>query len=185
MRLIGIHGKARAGKDTVAEFLREHAFVRNAFADPIRYAVAEMFELTLAQILGHQKEEVIDWLGRSPRYLMQTLGTEWGRNLVHRDVWLLIAKQAWKTIPPTYKGMVIPDVRFENEAAWIREEGELWIIERPGVAAVESHISEAGITPKPGDKLIINDGSFEDLEAQVIHHLEGGSNNEEKEVGKN
>jgi hypothetical protein len=44
LKLIGVHGKARSGKDTVARILGdEHGFVRTAFADPLKAASAVLF----------------------------------------------------------------------------------------------------------------------------------------------
>jgi len=174
MKLLGIHGKARAGKDTIASYLTNNRdFERYAFADPIRDAVSTMFDLSEEQIHGNQKEKVIDWVGKSPRQLMQTLGTEWGRDLVHPDLWLKLAQRHWEnlteycidTFGEIPEGLVIPDVRFENEAKWIRENGMLIHVVRPDNWEVASHISEAGIEfdPKKGDGHILNSGTLEEL----------------------
>jgi len=114
-----------------------------------------------------RKEQVIPALGVSPRRLMQTLGTEWGRQLINPDLWLILAKQLLLNYGP---GMVIADVRFENEAAWVREQGGRVIhIERPDNVTVEAHASEAGIEFKgeEGDIKIVNGGSLEDLQQTI------------------
>ena len=98
---------------------------------------------------------------------MQTLGTEWGRELINPELWLILAKQRLLNFGP---GMVIADVRFENEAEWVRSQGGRVIhIERPSAVAVEVHASEAGIKFKgeEGDFKIINGGSLEDLQQTI------------------
>ena len=111
------------------------------------------------------KEQVIPALGVSPRRLMQTLGTDWGRELIHPDIWLTMALQRLVHVGP---GMVIADVRFENEAAWVRKYGgRILHVHRPDAAAVETHASEYGIQQLPEDLVIMNAGSLEDLHAKV------------------
>ena len=72
-QLIGIAGRARSGKDTSANFLAQIlGWDTYAFADPIKD--------TLTSVFGHlfrsgDREAPIEWLGKSPRQLMQTWGT--------------------------------------------------------------------------------------------------------------
>lgn len=91
--LIGLAGLKGAGKDTAAEWLCFHGFFeRIALADPIKDGLAAMLGLNAYTFSEPAlKETVIDWLGCTPRHLMQTLGTEWGQRYVARDVWTRIA----------------------------------------------------------------------------------------------
>jgi len=92
--LFGLAGIARSGKDTAAQHLvTQHGFHSYAFADPLRDGLMHILNLSPCDFEGEQKEQVLPWLGRSPRYLMQTLGTEWGRDTVHPELWLLLAAQ--------------------------------------------------------------------------------------------
>lgn len=165
-KLIGLSGRARSGKDTVAAMLRGAFPVQTvAFADPIRDALRTMFGFTDEHFFGKLKEVEIDWLGKSPRQLMQTLGTEWGRGLVREDLWLLLAQRRVEEIMGNNFHAVVTDVRFENEAAQIRSMGgEVWHIVRDGAGAVNAHTSEAGISFHPNkDVLIDNNGTLDDL----------------------
>ena len=167
--VIGIAGRARVGKDTVAETLLRigAARYRYGFADPIRKMLKVGFGVCMDDPAWQAvKEQPIEWLGRSPRELMQTLGTEWGREMVHRDVWLRLADRA---LLGAGDGMVISDVRFENEATWVREAAGLVIhVVRPSAEAVAPHASEAGILFHPDvDVLIFNTGSIDELR----HHV--------------
>lgn len=166
--VIGLHGRARSGKDTVANFiLAQRGGYIYSFADPIRAMLVPLGIDMRDPYWQERKEEVIPAIGASPRRMMQTLGTEWGRQLINPDIWLILAKQLLLNYGP---GMVIADVRFENEATWVREQGGRVVhIERPDNVAVEAHVSEAGIVFKgeEGDIKIVNGGSLEDLQQTI------------------
>jgi Deoxynucleotide monophosphate kinase len=176
--LIGLAGRAGSGKTTVANYLSgRHGFLAYAFASPIKQALSAMCRLTDEQLEGEAKEETIDWLGRSPRFLMQTLGTEWGRALVHRDIWLLLAERHLAGARERWAGyrrgkpfsMVLSDVRFENEAAWIRERGGIVAHVVRDSGRRSGHASEAGVELIDGDWRIDNSGSLPQLYELVDH----------------
>jgi hypothetical protein len=166
--LIGLAGRARVGKDTVASYLAAHlTLISYAFADPLKQALAGLFSLTAAQLEGAEKELPLEWLGKSPRELMQLLGTEWGRDLVHPQLWLLLAErnlQAMAELNQDMQGVVIRDVRFDNEADWVRSKGGVIVhITRPDASVVADHVSESGVTVWPLDHVVVNDGPIEHL----------------------
>lgn len=169
MRLIGITGRAGAGKDTVGEILCDWSgFTRIAFADPIKRMVEQ---LGINPHNRDTKEQPVDWLGRSPRYIMQTLGTEWGRGMIHPDIWLRVVERA---IQNSTQDIVITDVRFDNEAQLIHKHGgRVWCISRPDIAAVNAHASESGVSEDLIDKHIVNDSSIGVLASVVRHELRG------------
>mgnify|MGYP001586797624 CR=1 FL=1 len=161
MTLIGIAGKAGSGKDTVAGYLcNAYGFVRYGLADPIKQML-EVLGVTPECWQPEHKEQPIGPFGKSPRRMAQTLGTEWGRHLIHPDIWLLMAD---RFIDSAQHSVVISDVRFENEAAWIRARGgQVWHLQRPSATAVEAHTSEVGVSFRAGDGVLINDGSLSSL----------------------
>lgn len=121
------------------------------------------------------------WLGShypnrlSPRVVLQTLGTEWGREKVHPDIWVnyAIARAEQKLFTDRVVGVVISDVRLENELKAIKNaRGKLLRIRREDTdhlsesAGVQSHMSEVEQGAMPDewfDFLINNDGTVEDL----------------------
>lgn len=147
--IIGLAGRAGVGKDTAAAWLfGRHGFERYAFADPLRSMLGQL--LADAGVdpgylyESAAKELVIPELGVSARQLMQTLGTEWGRSL-RPDFWLRMAELALG-LPdaPVHDRIVISDVRFPDEAAWIKARGGFVLrIERPTAPGVRAHVSEA------------------------------------------
>jgi len=187
MKLIGLSGQARSGKDTVgANLIKQYNYHRYAFADPLKKAGSEMFGIPLDDFYADDKKEVDnEFWGISPRRIAQLLGTEGGRELFRQDIWVKRAEYEFvqhKAVVADIQldsfgkiageaGMVITDVRFPNEAAWIREMGGTVIdIVRPGAdgnVGVEAHASEAGYPDELKDYVIQNDGTLADLYLKV------------------
>ena len=174
MHLIGIAGRARVGKDTVAQRLvTTHSFHQYSFAAPIKVACKAIFGWGDRHVNGDLKEVVDPEYGVSPRQAMQTLGTEWGRNSINPELWLLRANFQYVRLgeldqPGRFKGMVVSDVRFNNEADWIRSKGGSVIhVTRPERTAVRDHSSESGVEAKDGDFAVVNSAGFAYLYKQV------------------
>jgi hypothetical protein len=177
-RLIGLYSPApQSGKTTIANQLTVQGFMKLSFAAPLRALVVE----TLCQ-LGHDRITAYDYVHRykeqqipgircSARHLMQTLGTEWGRQCVHPDVWVMIASKRIRDLHAAGYSVAIDDCRFPNEASMIRElGGELWHVERPNT----DHASEGALTdPELFTHRIVNDGTLQQLREQVAARLRG------------
>jgi len=168
VRLIGLAGPKRAGKDTVATMIQDvwSDWQRVAFAQPIKDMLRVGLDLTDRQLEGDLKEVMDFRYGKSPREMMETLGTEWGRDCVTRDLWFRIARN--KTAQ--YEGpTIITDVRFGNEAEWVRSEGVLIHLLGRGEAD-QSHESRLGVEIMQGDLLLHNYGTVEELRVK-LHKL--------------
>lgn len=173
-RLIGLTGPAGSGKDAAAAMI-PHA-VRCGFADPLYDGLAAILGVSSASLRDRgRKESPVPGIGASPRRLLQTLGTDWGRDLIAPDLWVRIARERWDRAWADGAGtIVVPDVRFTNEAEAIHAAGgEVWRICRPGVAPVEAHASEAGLPDGMIARVIVNGGALEDLRARVMEALGG------------
>ena len=163
--LIAITGLAGSGKSTIARVLTEHYYYQRVrFADPLKRMLSAL-GLSHAELDGDLKETPSELLlGATPRHAMQTLGTEWGRNLIGQDIWTT----TWKGIVRTevqrgYK-VVCDDLRFLNEAVAVRAlGGEIWSVRRPGVEMRFSHQSEAEMSRISFDKRFTNDAAIGDL----------------------
>lgn len=181
MKIIGIAGPARSGKDTLAKMLIQAAGegAHMSFAAPIREFIANLLQVPLERIIdGSYKETIIPELGVSPREMMQTLGTEWGRDRVHPELWIKVAN--WKLnalrssmFPP--KLVVFSDVRFENEATMIREAGGIVVhLRRDDVPAIRAHVSEGGVGCRATDWNIHNTAGLDELRSSALTLLELG-----------
>lgn len=145
-RLIALCGYKGVGKSTYAKFLAGENGVVLSFATPIKHM--------LKVLVGHEyvfgdKKNDMTHLGVTGRVLLQTLGTEWGRQTIDQDIWVRSMKHTLTdTMFTEYHPIVIDDLRFENEAKMVRElGGEVWEIDRKNFTpANDNHISEAGVT---------------------------------------
>lgn len=185
--IIALHGKAGCGKDTFADHLVEkYGFVKRGFADPLYEEVAHAFDVTVGWLRDRSRKELPQRElalalckdnefaelmlethaarfeeSRSPRWVLQHWGTEY-RRAQSLTYWVdqmgAFAKRA-------RVGVAIPDCRFENEAAWTKQnEGRVINIVRPGVADVAAHSSEARLPLRLIDWVIDNTGTIEDLQ---------------------
>lgn len=168
--IIGLCGKARVGKDEVGNFILAHqGGYRYSFADPLRAMLVPLGIDMSDPYWQARKEDPIPALGVSPRRMMQTLGTEWGRELVNPDFWLLMAKQRLLNNGP---GMVVTDVRFPNEADWVRKHGLLIHVLRPDAKEIEAHTSESGVEiNRDTDLQLFNTGTLDELQIAVRNML--------------
>lgn len=155
---IGITGLAQSGKDTLADMLAELLpdFVRASFASPIYDMVKAGFgiEFDSDKTLAYGQR-------KSFRYMLQTLGTEWGRKLISEDIWITALENTIGN-----KSCIISDIRFENEAKWVRAYGVLVHVRRidQDLITEADHVSEDGIAGDGEDVFINNKGSLGDLE---------------------
>ena len=115
---------------------------------------------------------MIPALGHSPRWVLQTLGTEWGRNALHRDVWVDAAIAKAKKLMAAGKSVVIDDMRFPNERAAVWRNGSVWmVLRRDARAPATAHPSEGLLTDSKFDHVIFNNGSKTDLYRYVEEGL--------------
>jgi len=170
--LIGISGKAGAGKDTLGKYLcDEYRCMHYYFAKPLKEGAKIMFGLSDEQI--ENKEKVIEPWGISPRKIYQLLGTEVGRG-IDVNIWVKNAEMFVKSVAG--HTVVITDVRFDNEAFWIRNRGGVVInIVRDQDDIVENrHSSEGGLKPDNIDLTIHNNGTIADMCNEVTYMIQKG-----------
>ena len=164
--VIGFAGKARSGKDTAGKYLvDEYQFLRYSFAQPLKDATKIMFHLTDKQI--ENKEKPAEPWGRSPRELYQKVGTDIARN-IDVNVWVKGADIFMHDNPG--RSIVITDVRFSNEAFWIRDQGGIVVYlqsETRGIYENGEHSSENGLSGEDVDIVIENDGTINALHEKL------------------
>jgi hypothetical protein len=183
MQLIGIAGAAGSGKDEIAGYLEtQHGFEVLSFAAPLKAGLLAMLG-AVGMTLDHfgargLREEPLPALGKSPRELIQTLGTEWGRGLVGADVWVRVAAARVARLREAgpVLALAFSDVRFPNEQRWIRDfGGQVWLVQRPRRAPVRPHVSEHSIDPHLVDRWILNDADVAQLHRRVDELLASGA----------
>lgn len=164
--LVGLTGNKGSGKSSVAALLHNFGYLPKvvAFAAPMK----EML-LTLGvpydNLYGSLKEEPLPQFGGvTGRYLMQTLGTEWGRNLICTDLWIRAFENTVKRELERGVLVVCDDVRFVEEYECIqRLGGKIVKIERPGLTNSDMHESENIPNDAWECETLVNDSTLTDL----------------------
>lgn len=182
MRLIGLSGYARTGKDTVGQVLATQGFERASFADTLRdflYAVNPTVMVPQGEgiySVPAMLQEVVEGMGwervkdeiPAVRPLLQRTGTEAGRALLGDNVWV---DATFRRLHST-GAYVFTDVRFPNEADAIRSRGgQVWRILRPEHGPVNDHPSEVALDGYDFDVTLVNNGTMELLRSNVIELL--------------
>jgi hypothetical protein len=175
MNVIALCGLAYAGKSTIADYLvRDLGYTRIKFADGLKNMLRSL-GLDEDEIEGHLKEKPCALLcGQTPRHAMVTLGTEWGRNLIHPDLWTTIWRERVAAITNSGGKVVVDDMRFPNEAAAAAGAGAFRMrVLRPAPKTSVAHESESYVAALPVDAEVMNDGDIGHLLAQVAKHVLG------------
>lgn len=171
--LIGLTAQARSGKDSAADILAaRQGLTRLSFAHPIRAFVASLIGLSVEEMEAVKEVPHPALGGKTPRQVMQSLGTDWGRDMVSRSLWIdACMVKVYRALSDNHS-VVITDVRFDDEAQAIKAAGGvIYAVHRPGNKGTTSgkgHVSEDGISDDLIDLTIRNSGSLGDLETQVI-----------------
>lgn len=176
MEIYGLSGFARAGKDTMADFLVEEAgFIKVAFADKLREMLYALNPIVSGEHWYVHFQDVIDefgWdgyketpFGPEMRRLLQRLGTEAGREVMWDTIWI---DAAFAGIDDD-ASVVVSDARFFNEFDAIRERGgRIFRIERKGVGPTNNHPSEMEAVDYPHfDHVFNNDGTVDEFKQQI------------------
>jgi hypothetical protein len=160
-KVIGLYSPIpRSGKSTVANYLcHHHGYVRVPFASTLKDMAAVLLRdlgvMDTDALLSDKKHlKVADLDGIDPalapalgftvRHLCQTLGTEWGRQCLHTDIWTTVWQAKTDRLVRAGVLVVVDDMRFPNEYEQIKAMGgETWRITRPSLVADESVVKHA------------------------------------------
>lgn len=175
--LIGIVGPKNSGKDTIADFLcLQYDFHKESFAAPLKEICKQMFLLDNGQLTDHELKETIDerW-GMRPREMFQKFGTDIIRTHFGADFW--IRHMEMRIILKPRNRVVVSDVRFENEANWVKRNGGILVRVRDTTSLsnnnLDQHSSETEQLGIQEDVLIENnkDAGVNDLYRKLIHQI--------------
>lgn len=162
MILIGIAGKKASGKDEVCNFIRARLpnTQRIAFADALKDEVCRAMLVTREYLDAHKSHF---------RLILQGWGTDYRRQMHGEDYWLRQWLKRVRQNESTESTIVVPDVRFTNEARFIHElNGLLFHVKRPSLNASDDHLSENDLDQfTEFDRYILNNGSLKQLQVEV------------------
>ena len=181
--IIGIHGLAGSGKDTVGTAIQANdpRMQKTSFAEPLKNMIAVMLDCEYHWVEGvtedsrYWRERELPEIGQTPRELMLSLGTEWGRDMVHADIWCILTRRIIEKRMKAGKACYIPDVRFDNEARMIKEMGGI-VIEVRRTDQKRPEPKEATLWDLLKKYAIINAGYFDAAEDAKLHRSEQGIN---------
>lgn len=180
--IIGLVGRARSGKDTVASILQElyssassassasappFAIVR--LSAPIKEAARALFQFTDNQIEGSEKELVDTRWNVTPRHVFQTI-TDITMAAMGTDFFTRVLYDRYD------RGLlgshiIIPDIRYEHDIREIQKrKGIVFKIERQELPVrydCENHLDN--FTSADGLIVISNDSDLETLRETVRH----------------
>lgn len=173
--LIGITGPKGAGKDTFAQPFVNFGAKNIKIADPLKemlrtlYRMAGIDAATVEEkIEGRLKEEPCPVLrGKTPRYAMQTLGTEW-RDMIGTDLWTRIWAHRVQQEITQGNDVVCTDIRFLHEAHHINHMDGLLVRIEGNADTADQHVSETEMSRIPVDRTFTNEGTRGDLHAKAI-----------------
>lgn len=174
-RIIGLAGKKGHGKDTAAKVFHQ-LFDNNtcilSFAHPLKVAVGSLFNLTEKMLEDRTFKEtpLKEWDNKTPRQLLQWMGTDVLRNQFDKDIFLKNMEQKINGHLDFYDNIIISDVRFDNEAQMIQHLGgcviQIDATERLGVGN-DTHPTENGISENLKDMVIYNNSNEEHLITEI------------------
>lgn len=178
--VILVGGRLTAGKDEFADRLvAEHGFVKLGMSDTLREATRRLTSVyvrvddnfvTVPELLESVGYVRAKELSPGYRVLLQELGTEVGRDLLGKNIWVEAAKsRILEALEQHPAGVVLTGARFPNELDIVQYFEEwrditatsVWV-DRPGLEAA-SHASEGSVSRNDFEYVLNNTGTLEDL----------------------
>jgi hypothetical protein len=185
--IIAISGKIGSGKSTVGDIFEKQGFQLDSFAKSVKDICSILFGYDRNKIDGSTPADRL-WREKvdknhtnlmekdfTPRDAMVLVGTEFGRNMIHPNIWI-------ETLFNRYDkntDLLITDLRFPNEYEEIKKRGGIVIrINRPNLTKLtnlnsvnndSNHISECALDNYNFDYVINNNTTLYDLEIKVLN----------------
>jgi len=205
--IIGVVGFLGSGKGTVGDVLiQNYGYYRLSFADAVKDSVSVIFGWPRHLLEGDTEESRVFreqpdpfWSERfeydvTPRYMMQLMGTEAGRDVFHKNIWIYTLENRMRN----FENVVVPDVRFPNEINFIRsKKGKIIRVKRgpepdwydlahaansdtflhapeayDDMTKTGIHYSEWAWVGQEFDYVINNDGSIDELKQKLNNIME-------------
>jgi len=181
MSLILLVGKKGSGKDTVADYMVNNGWVKVSFAGFLKQGLQVLFGLQDEQLWGDKKEVIDTKWEVSPRWLMQTIGTDILRDFMKNKLSYKVMinnkeynfsfhikrlHQEVEKLLKQNKNVVVADTRFQDEIKWGRLlGGKIIKITRKDIKSnkYSNHKSEEIESLENIDLVLNNDSSIESL----------------------
>lgn len=163
MTIIGVSGKKRSGKDSffnIVNDLYPNYYKNVKYADKLKEICSILTGYHLNYFYdGNLYDTKLELWGMTIRQFMQILGTEVFRDSFNQEVWVTALESNLKE----NENYIITDVRFLNEANWVKKNGILIRVNRPQSQNLDTHRSEVELDDFDDfDYIIENDGTYEE-----------------------
>ena len=162
--IIGLLGRSRRGKDTIADYIiNKYPVYKNIkLARPIKDAAKSLYNFTDEQLEGKQKEIIDKRWNISPRDAMVFITTSF-MNKMGSD---FFSRRLFDNLLPTDK-VIISDVRYENDIIEIKQRNGIIIKVLRDIEPYHSWESHIDLRTLHVDYTIENNGSIDDLYTQI------------------
>lgn len=197
-KLIGTGGYAQAGKDAVIDLLEPEGFVKTYMSKALEEALLRLNPWVdirwnnweVKKDTNTWPREKLMWKGDFLHYrelhallgyeqtknnldvrvYLQKLGTEVGRDMCDKEVWIRWAFREVDEALEAGTSIGITGMRYHNELEHLHKRGGLSIwVNRPGYGPVNEHTSDNTLGPDDFDVVIENDGTLEDLRDKILY----------------
>jgi hypothetical protein len=184
MKIIAFGHQKRVGKDTAAQFVSTYLRVEQGIKRVKKAGFADKLKDVCHQLYGwaglkdkdfyeqpenfHLKEVVLPAIGKTPRQIWISFGNE-VKAATYYNTWLdYLLKHT------TADWLIVSDMRFPNEADYIREIGGIVVkVTRPSVPHMPDAADDPLLNYQNWSAHIINDGSLADFYSKVIEVVNG------------
>lgn len=204
-KVIGVGGYLRSGKDTFADHLvKEHGYTKLFMSDPLNEALMTLnpwvyvpdvyrfgWKKSEGRTIAFQHEferyqTIVNEMGYTDakrladvRGLLQRMGTEVGRNMIDKELWVKLASKNIAAHLLEGKRVVVTGMRFPNELDMIRSLGgtNVWIHREEALAGDKSHASESSVEEGDFDQIVTNTSTLESFYGVVdnyMYYMDGG-----------
>lgn len=174
-------GARGCGKDTAAQAV---SWDKSAFADNVKGAADLIFGVPLSEVHGSAKDEPLhdtlpnagymlpEFLKNSQRAVVRDVAESLKAHYTNRYLWAASwLNTAYRTHLLAGEPLVLTDMRFPEEEEIVRTLSPLVIHIDRDIGRRDGHVSDVPIKPKPGDYIVNNDGTVEELHAKVLDIL--------------
>lgn len=170
MIIIGLSGKKRSGKNTVAKLIATATSLRVkefAFADPLKQEVCRACNISRS-VMEENKDNF--------RLLLQGWGTDFRRKMCGDDYWIKSTERSLHKMVMNEEAdiFVCTDLRFTNEADFLRKCGAVIVRVNRISPTDDEHSSEVDLDGYKFDFVINNNSTLNALASDVrmlLHNL--------------
>jgi len=173
IKLIGMAGKSRSGKDLAAQYIRDIIRKKDpsrltgavGFADGVKYTASEALSINRMTFFEDENKENLYYINETTvltgREILQKVGTEMFRNTLCGDFWVYRLMKVIKSQPDFF--FIITDIRFVNEVEAIEAAGGIVMHLTRDTGLTDDHPSETSLDSYTFPCEINNDGTKEEL----------------------